>query len=92
MARPKGGPKYGGRKKGTPNKDNAAIKAMIEQALSQAGGVNYLARQADENPAAFMGLVGKVLPMQVNHADNAGGPLTGITVTLIAADSQRSVT
>jgi len=90
MARPKGGPKYGGRKKGTPNKDNAAIKAMIEQALSQAGGVDYLTRQADENPTAFMGLVGKVLPMQVNHGDNTGGPLTGITVTLIGAHSERS--
>lgn len=75
MAKPKGLPKSGGRKKGTPNKDNAAIKSMIEQALSKAGGVDYLTRQADENPTAFMGLVGKVLPMQVNHADHEGGKL-----------------
>lgn len=83
MARPKGGPKYGGRQKGTPNKDNAAIKSMIEQALSQAGGVNYLVRQADENPTAFLGLVGKVLPMQVNHADNEGKKLEGFKVILV---------
>lgn len=75
MAKPKGLPKSGGRQKGTPNKDNAAIKAMIEQALTKAGGVDYLTRQADENPTAFMGLVGKVLPMQVNHGDNEGGKL-----------------
>lgn len=75
MARPKGGQKFGGRVKGTPNKDNAAIKAMIEQALTKAGGVDYLTRQADENPTAFMGLVGKVLPMQVNHGDHEGGKL-----------------
>lgn len=75
MAAPKGHKRYGGRQKGTPNKDNAAIKAMIEQALSRVGGVNYLARQAEDNPVAFMSLVGKVLPMQVNHANHEGGKL-----------------
>ena len=75
MAAPKGHKRYGGRQKGTPNKDNAAIKAMIEQALSKVGGVNYLARQAEDNPVAFMSLVGKVLPMQVNHANHEGGKL-----------------
>lgn len=67
------GQKTGGRTKGTPNKDNAAIKSMIEQALSKAGGVDYLARQADENPTAFMGLVGKVLPLQLASGDRPAG-------------------
>lgn len=58
-------PKTGGRKAGTPNKLPAAIKAMIEGALSDVGGQAYLARQAEENPVAFMGLVGKVLPLQI---------------------------
>lgn len=62
-----------GRRKGVPNKTTAAIKDMIVQALDNAGGVEYLQRQADENPVAFMGLVGKVLPMQVTGGD--GGPL-----------------
>jgi hypothetical protein len=38
---------------------------MILGALHKAGGVAYLARQAKESPAAFMTLVGKVLPTQV---------------------------
>ena len=48
-----------------PNKTTAAVKDMILQALSNKGGVEYLERQADENPTAFMTLVGKVLPLQV---------------------------
>lgn len=87
MTKPKGLPKTGGRKKGTPNKSNAPIKAMIEQALSNVGGAEYLARQANENPAAFLGLIGKVLPMQVNHADNAGGKLEGFKVIFVGKAS-----
>lgn len=73
MAKPKGLPKSGGRQKGTPNKDNAAIKDMITQALDKAGGVDYLTRQADENPTAFLTLVGKVLPLQLSGGDKPAG-------------------
>lgn len=54
-----------GRPKGSPNKVTAAIKDMIVQALDEAGGKDYLITQSRENPVAFMGLIGKVLPMQV---------------------------
>lgn len=54
-----------GRPKGTPNNITRDIKAMIEGALEDAGGRAYLAKQANENPAAFMGLVGKILPREV---------------------------
>lgn len=53
-----------GRPKGVPNKATTAIKEMIVQALDKAGGVAYLTRQANEQPVAFMGLVGKVIPLQ----------------------------
>lgn len=56
-----------GRKKGSKNKFTAEVKDMILQALDKAGGVDYLARQAEENPGPFMTLVGKVLPLQVNQ-------------------------
>jgi hypothetical protein len=72
MAYPKGGPKVGGRQKGTPNKATAAIKEMIIAALDQAGGVEYLVGQSETNPTAFMGLVGRVLPLQVNGPGEAG--------------------
>lgn len=63
------GQKTGGRQKGTPNKTTALLKDAILSAAELAGDregmVGYLKRQAGENPAAFMSLLGKVLPMQV---------------------------
>jgi len=38
--------------------------------LGDAGGIEYLVKQADENPTAFMTLVGKVLPLDVNNNHN----------------------
>jgi hypothetical protein len=63
-----------GRPKGVPNKVNAALKDMILGALGNAGGVDYLVKQASENPVAFMGLVGRVLPLDsnVNHSGTVG--------------------
>lgn len=61
-----------GRKKGVPNKTTAALKDMILAALDGKGGINYLMTQADENPTAFLTLVGKVLPLQVNGAGADG--------------------
>lgn len=55
-----------GRPKGVPNKLNAQVKDMVRQALEDAGGVKYLVKQADENPTAFMTLVGKLLPIDLN--------------------------
>lgn len=54
-----------GRKKGVPNKVTGELKDMILAALSQAGGVDYLQARAIDSPAAFLSLVGKVLPLQV---------------------------
>ena len=48
-----------GRPRGVPNKLNADLRAMILGALSEAGGQEYLARQANENPTAFLTLIGK---------------------------------
>lgn len=71
------GQKTGGRKVGTPNKMTRELKEMILEALDKAGGVEYLIKQADEKPVAFLGLVGKVLPLQVTGA--SGGPLETVT-------------
>ena len=62
-----------GRGKGNLNKTTAAIKDMIEGALQDAGGREYLARQAEENPAAFMGLLGKILPKDIAVTGANGG-------------------
>jgi hypothetical protein len=43
---------------------------MILGALNDAGGQKYLLKQANKSPAAFMTLIGKVLPTQIT----GGGP------------------
>ncbi len=40
-----------GRVKGTPNKVTRELKVMIEVALENAGGVEYLQKVAKKNPA-----------------------------------------
>lgn len=67
-----------GRAKGTPNKTTKLLKDAILKAAENAGNkvggdglVSYLEAQAIENPAPFLALLGKVLPMQVN-ADVSG--------------------
>ncbi len=50
---------------GQPAKYNQTIKDMVERALNGVGGVEYLMRQAEAQPAAFMGLIGKLLPKDV---------------------------
>jgi hypothetical protein len=54
-----------GRKKGIPNKLTSDVKAMILEALDRAGGTKYLLSQAHENPKAFLSLLGRVIPLQV---------------------------
>ena len=72
---PKNTTKFGkgnpGKPKGAVSKNTAAIKDMILAALSEAGGVSYLVDRANDpkTASAFLGLVGKVLPMQVTGAD-----------------------
>lgn len=66
MARPKGSPKFGGRPKGGRNKVTVELRTMIEGALSDVGGQAYLVLQAHENPKAFLALVGKLIPRDLN--------------------------
>lgn len=60
-----------GRPKGSVNKTTALLKDAILRAAEAAGGggdeglVTYLTQQAKDTPAAFMSLLGKVLPMQI---------------------------
>jgi hypothetical protein len=59
------GERNGGRQKGSGNRINRDIKEMVVQALSEAGGVKYLVQCAHKQPVAFLGLVGRVLPLTI---------------------------
>jgi hypothetical protein len=71
-----------GRPKGVPNKNTGMIRDMIAQALEQVGGVDYLARCAEDpkTASAFLGLIGKVMPIQVTGEDG-GAVKHSLTVT-----------
>lgn len=66
-----------GRPKGVPNKLTASVKEAIEAAFHGVGGAEYLMRQAEENPQAFMTLLGKIIPAQVQaeFTGKNGGPV-----------------
>ena len=61
-----------GRPPGTQNKVTKELKEMILQALDNKGGVAYLETQAEDNPTAFLTLIGKVLPMTVQGPGEGG--------------------
>jgi hypothetical protein len=66
----RGGKRPGaGRPKGSLDKGGRLIREMVCDALDRAGGVDYLQRQADDKPVAFLTLLGKVLPIQVTGED-----------------------
>lgn len=82
-------PKSPGRPKGSPNKTTALLKDAIllaaEQAGDKEGMIGYLKKQASDNPTAFMGLLGKVLPMQIANADDEDFKLTVIERIVVKA-------
>lgn len=84
--KPKGLPKTGGRQKGTCNKQTIALKEMILAALDAVGGKRYLMQQSRENSAAFLVLVGKVLPLTV--AGDKDNPIkTDTTIEIVHVKS-----
>jgi len=72
----RGGKRAGaGRPPGSLDKGNALIRDMLAKALDELGGHEYLVGcgRDPRTKAAFLGLVGKLLPMQVTGED--GGPI-----------------
>ena len=56
--------KTGGRRRGTPNKTTASVKAAMMAAFDGAGGVASLVQFAKADPATFYQLWAKMLPME----------------------------
>lgn len=59
-----------GRPKGAPNKVTSELREMIVNALDEAGGKKYLVVQAKKNGPAFLALLGRCLPKDVNLQGN----------------------
>jgi hypothetical protein len=60
------------------------LKEAILASFDRVGGIDYLERQARENPTAYMTLLAKVLPMQVTGPND--GPIMVITGVARASD------
>ena len=58
------GYKTGGRSRGTPNRTTGAMRDAIDQALDEAGGVDYLVQVARDDPRTFCGLLAKLLVVE----------------------------
>jgi hypothetical protein len=76
----------GGSRKGIPNKITTTIKTEVLASLEMVGGRHYLAKQAIENPPAYMSLLGKVIPQQV------GAELGGLTINVVSLVSPTTAT
>lgn len=76
--------KHGGRRAGTPNRFPRLLKDAILEAAEtvglklapyskrgehQHGLVNYLCHQAEKHPVAFMGLLARVMPLQIDAGE-----------------------
>lgn len=55
----------GGRPRGSKN-TSLTVKQMIDKALDSKGGWKWLANQMDKHPVAFMNMMAKCMPLEVN--------------------------
>jgi hypothetical protein len=80
--RPKGTPKTGGRKAGTPNKTTVAVKEAFRQAFDDLGGTQALVTWAQENPTQFYQLYSKLIPTEIDAtiAGKEGAPAVQINI------------
>jgi len=77
------GKKFGGRKKGTPNKTTRDMKSAIMEAFERAGGVDYLHMLANDEPRTFATLLAKVMPSE-NINENRNIDVNALTDRLQA--------
>ena len=81
-----------GRPKGSKNFLKMEVQRMLYDALIAAGGVEYLKRQAEENPVAFLALVGKLIPTRTAGGDDVTAtarPLPKIERWIVEPDGTR---
>ena len=72
-----------------PSKMTKEVKQMVLDALDGAGGVAYLIERASDprTASAFLTLVGKVIPLQVQGADDPNAPPVKQSLTIEFVDA-----
>lgn len=60
------GKKYGGRKKGTPNKMTKSVKDALLGAFDELGGKDYLIEVGREDPKTLCTLLAKIIPAEIS--------------------------
>jgi len=83
MARPKGLPKTGGRKKGTPNKATKTVREAWIEAFALVNEQIPLHEWGAANPEKFYPLATKLIPIDVTSGNQPIAP-SAIRVELIA--------
>ncbi|MFA6396900.1 MAG: hypothetical protein WCW84_13130 [Sulfurimonas sp.] len=78
----------GGSRAGIPNKVTKELREMILGALDDAGGQTYLYQQALDEPKAFLALIAKVIPREVEN--KISGDLSIKTITRQIIDAKHS--
>jgi hypothetical protein len=63
-----------GRPKGSKNKFTK-LQDQILAALEKSGGIQYFQKQSMAEPAAYLALIGKLLPKQMEVSGKDGGPV-----------------
>lgn len=76
-----------GSKPGVQRKITIELKQMIMGALEESGGQQYLVKQAEENPTAFMTLIGKYIPSEIN-AKMSGAVKVDGTIRFVRPDDK----
>ena len=60
-----------GRVKGSKNKITKAVKQAVLDAFNEVGSSDYLVKIARADPKTFCGLLGRVIPQEVNSSVEA---------------------
>jgi len=77
-----------GRPKGAVNKVTKTIREAIEASFIQVGGADYLVKMAEEQPVAYMTLLGKIIPQQTELTGKDGGAIAIHEVRRVIVDGK----
>lgn len=85
------------RQKGTPNRTTKMLKEALLIAANEAGGggqdglVNYLTQCALKYPTAFLPLLGRVLPLQIQDETGSRVEVAVVRHVIIDAESEEVI-